>query len=84
MIFRTINADAKGLNYQLGVLGKSFKDIRKDLQNGQGVGFSIFGGGNLNTNDWQSLKNFDNALKSIDETMPHNVQVSAAYTQVEA
>ena len=79
LIFRTAEVDAKRFSQQLGILGKSFRDIRKDLSNGQGFGFSVFSGGKLSQNDLDSLRGLDKALKSINNEMPRSQQVSAAW-----
>lgn len=42
MIFRTIESDVGGLNNQLGILGKSFSDVRRDFKNGLGFRTSVF------------------------------------------
>ena len=62
LIFRTIEADVKGLNNQFGILGKSFANIRADLSNGQGIGFSLFSRNKLSANDIEGLRGLNNII----------------------
>ena len=64
LIFRTINSDIEGVNAQLSILGKSFANIRRDLENNQGLRVSIFGGNKLTSNDVAGIKAYNEALKS--------------------
>lgn len=49
------------------MFNKSFLAMREDLKNGQGIGFSIFGGHGVTSKDKQAILNFNEALKRGDD-----------------
>ncbi len=65
MIFNTID-DPKGKNFasKYGVLGKSFSDIKKDYNNGVGLGTSIFSGNKSTKSDIEAVKNMAKEMKN--------------------
>ena len=65
MIFNTID-NPKGKNFasKYGVLGKSFSDIKKDYNNGVGLGTSIFSGNKSTKSDIEAVKNMAKEMKN--------------------
>ncbi len=64
MIFRTITKDSTGAINQIGILGKSIHDIKRDLSSGQGKLFSVFGGNLVTSKDISAIQQYTNLVKS--------------------
>ena len=79
-IFRTIETDAISLNKNIGLLGKSFHDIKKDFSNGLGVRTSLFSTSISNT-DLQNLQKFNSAIKVTDDGLTKSQRISKAWSE---
>lgn len=79
-IFRTINPDAKRLTEQFGLLGKSFRDIKKDFANGLGVKNSLFQT-SISKSDWQSLQKFNSAIKVTNDGLTKSQRITKAWNE---
>ena len=79
-IFRTINTDAKRLTEQFGLLGKSFRDIKKDFANGLGVKNSLFQT-SISKSDWQSLQKFNSAIKVTNDGLTKSQRITKAWNE---
>ena len=79
-IFRTINADATTLTKSMGLLGKSFHDIKKDFSNGQGFRTSLFST-SISNSDFQSLQKFNSALNVTNDGLTKSQRISKAWSE---
>ena len=79
-IFRTINTDAKRLTEQFGLLGKSFRDIKKDFSNGLGIKNSLFQT-SISKSDWQSLQKFNSAIKVTNDGLTKSQRITKAWNE---
>ncbi len=80
MIFRTINADAKKLTEQFGLLNKSFRDINKDFTNGLGFKNSLFQT-SISKTDYQALQKFDSAIKLSNDGLTKSQRITKAWNE---
>lgn len=78
LIFRTISDDADKLSKQLGILNKSFYDIKKDFSNGLGIKNSLFKIG-ISEKDLSSLKSFNNAIKNTNDGLTKSQRITKAW-----
>lgn len=78
MIFRTINADAKTLTEQLGLIGKSFRDIKKDFTNKLGFQKSLFQT-SISDTDYQALQKFSSAIKVTNDGLTKSKRITKAW-----
>lgn len=80
MIFRTINADAKKLTEQFGLLNKSFRDIKKDFANGLGFKNSLFQT-SISKIDYQALQKFNSAIKVTNDGLTKSQRITKAWNE---
>lgn len=80
MIFRTINADAKKLTEQFGLLNKSFRDIKKDFANGLGFKNSLFQT-SISKTDYQALQKFNSAIKITNDGLTKSQRIAKAWNE---
>ena len=80
MIFRTITTDADKLSKQLGILGKSFYDIKKDFKNGLGVKNSLFST-KISSSDLNALKSFNSAIKNTNDGLTKSQRITKAWNE---
>lgn len=80
MIFRTINADAKKLTEQFGLLNKSFRDIKKDFANGLGFKNSLFQT-SISKTDYQALQKFNSAIKVTNDGLTKSQRITKAWNE---
>lgn len=80
MIFRTINADAKKLTEQFGLLNKSFRDIKKDFANGLGVKNSLFQT-SISKTDYQALQKFNTAIQATNDGLTKSQRITKAWNE---
>lgn len=80
MIFRTINADAKKLTEQFGLLNKSFRDIKKDFANGLGIKNSLFQT-SISKTDYQALQKFNSAIKVTNDGLTKSQRITKAWNE---
>ena len=80
MIFRTINADAKKLTEQFGLLNKSFQDIKKDFANGLGFKNSLFQT-SISKTDYQALQKFNSAIKVTNDGLTKSQRITKAWNE---
>lgn len=80
MIFRTINADAKKLTEQFGLLNKSFRDIKKDFANGLGFKNSLFQT-SISTTDYQALQKFNSSIKVTNDGLTKSQRITKAWNE---
>lgn len=80
MIFRTINADAKKLAEQFGLLNKSFRDIKKDFANGLGFKNSLFQT-SISKTDYQVLQKFNSAIKVTNDGLTKSQRITKAWNE---
>lgn len=80
MIFRTIDTDATNLTKKMGLLGKSFKDIRKDYSNGLGITKSLFFT-SISESDWKSLQKFNSAIKVTNDGLTKSQRITKAWNE---
>lgn len=78
MIFRTISDDADILTKRLGILNKSFYDIKKDFSNGIGIKDSLFKTG-ISEKDLTSLKSFNKAIKNTNDGLTKSQRITKAW-----
>lgn len=72
MVFTTLNGE-------LALFGKSLRNIKRDLGNGQGFFTSVFGGNRLTSNDIQCIKNYNAAVNSgMNATQAWNATMKGA------
>lgn len=80
MIFKTIDADATKLTKQMGLLGKSFNDIKKDYSNGLGLTKSLFST-SISESDWKSLQKFNSAIKVTNDGLTKSQRITKAWNE---
>lgn len=80
MIFKTINSDAKSLTEQLGLLNKSFKDIKKDFSNGLGLKNSLFQT-SISKTDLQALQKFNSAINATNDGLTKSQRITKAWNE---
>lgn len=80
MIFKTIDADATNLTKKMGLLGKSFNDIKKDYSNGLGITKSLFST-SISESDWKSLQKFNSAIKVTNDGLTKNQRITKAWNE---
>lgn len=80
MIFKTIDADATNLTKKMGLLGKSFNDIKKDYSNGLGITKSLFST-SISESDWKSLQKFNSAIKVTNDGLTKSQRITKAWNE---
>lgn len=80
MIFKTIDADATNLTKKMGLLGKSFNDIKKDYSNGLGITKSLFST-SISEADWKSLQKFNSAIKVTNDGLTKSQRITKAWNE---
>lgn len=80
MIFKTIDADATNLTKKMGLLGKSFNDIKKDYSNGLGITKSLFST-SISESDWKSLQKFNSAIKVANDGLTKSQRITKAWNE---
>lgn len=80
MIFKTIDADATNLTNKMGLLGKSFNDIKKDYSNGLGITKSLFST-SISESDWKSLQKFNSAIKVTNDGLTKSQRITKAWNE---
>jgi DNA repair exonuclease SbcCD ATPase subunit len=80
MIFKTIDADATNLTKKMGLLGKSFNDIKKDYSNGLGITKSLFST-SISESDWKSLQKFNSAIKVTNDGLTKSQCITKAWNE---
>lgn len=80
MIFKTVNADAKKLTEQFGLLNKSFRDIKKDFANGLGFKNSLFQT-SISKTDYQALQKFNSAIKVTNDGLTKSQRITKAWNE---
>lgn len=63
-IFKTFNSNIDKSTSKIGMFNKSFLAMSEDLKNGYGLGFSIFGGQGITSEDKQAILDYNDAVKS--------------------
>lgn len=79
-IIKTINADAKKLTDQFGLLNKSFRDIKKDFANGLGAKNSLFQT-SISKTDYQALQKFNSAIKITNDGLTKSQRINKAWNE---
>lgn len=80
MIFKTIDADATNLTKKMGLLGKSFNDIKKDYSNGLGITKSLFST-SISESDWKSLQKFNSAIEVTNDGLTKSQRITKAWNE---
>lgn len=80
MIFKTIDVDATNLTKKMGLLGKSFNDIKKDYSNGLGITKSLFST-SISESDWKSLQKFNSAIKVTNDGLTKSQRITKAWNE---
>lgn len=80
MIFKTIDTDATNLTKKIGLLGKSFNDIKKDYSNGLGITKSLFST-SISESDWKSLQKFNSAIKVTNDGLTKSQRITKAWNE---
>lgn len=64
MIFKTITDDTTGTTKSISIFNSTLGTMQRNLKNGQGFVYSIFGGNQLKKSDIDGLNNYVNGIKS--------------------
>lgn len=80
MIFKTIDANATNLTKKMGLLGKSFNDIKKDYSNGLGITKSLFST-SISESDWKSLQKFNSTIKVTNDGLTKSQRITKAWNE---
>lgn len=80
IIFKTIDADATNLTKKMGLLGKSFNDIKKDYSNGLGITKSLFST-SISESDWKSLQKFNSAIEVTNDGLTKSQRITKAWNE---
>lgn len=77
---QTRDDNADNLTKKIGLLNKSFYDIKKDFKNGLGVTSSLFNT-KLSSTDLASLKAFNSAIKVTNDGLTKSQRITKAWNE---
>ena len=64
----------------MGLLGKSFNDIKKDYSNGLGITKSLFST-SISESDWKSLQKFNSAIEVTNDGLTKSQRITKAWNE---